>query len=60
MARLTEEEKAEFLRAASEPPWENPPLPPLPFEEFLRSISTLPPGLSPEKPVRFVGEHWKL
>lgn len=45
---------------AGKPPLEIPAHPPVPMMDFLKSISTLPPALRPEKPVRFTGKHWKL
>ncbi len=60
MAHLSEEAKAALKAAASEPPFQNPPQPPLPFWEYLKVISNLPPSLTPEKPVNFSGKHWKL
>lgn len=57
---LTPEERASLQDFAQKPPIENPAHPPLPILDFLKSISTLPPSLRPEKPVRFTGNHWKL
>ncbi|MDP4625447.1 MAG: hypothetical protein NWT08_09950 [Akkermansiaceae bacterium] len=57
---LTPEERASFRDFAKKSPIENPAHPALPILEFLKSISTLPPTLRPEKPVRFTGNHWKL
>ena len=60
METLSEEAKAALLAAAAEPPWQNPPMPTLPIEEFLEILSNLPSSLCLEKPVRFIGNDWKL
>jgi hypothetical protein len=60
MARLSPSEKQALLEFARQPPLRQPPPPAIPFADYLRAISKLPPSLRPEKPVRFTGNHWKL
>ncbi len=60
MPRLSKEERDSIRKIAGQAPLENPPHPPIPIRDFLASISNLPPYLSPEKPVRFTGKHWKM
>jgi hypothetical protein len=60
MARLSPSEKQALLDFARQPPLRQPPPPAIPFADYLRILSNLPHSLRPDKPVRFIGTHWKL
>ena len=60
MARLQKTERDALRKFASAPRIEQPQHKPVPFADYLNSISNLPESLRPSKPVRFVGKHWKL
>lgn len=60
MAKLHPDER-EALRAFSQVqalPRQLTPL--IPFSDYLRYLSQLPPSLCPPKAVRFTGKFWKL
>jgi hypothetical protein len=60
MARLTENEKSEFLRLAHSQtlPRQRPPV--VPISGYLSFVSNLAKWSQPPKPIRFTGSHWKL
>jgi hypothetical protein len=59
MAKLTDMEKAAFLRLAQAPPLRQPPPPVLPFDRYLAALSELTRHTASEKkPPR--GQQWKL
>ena len=60
MEKLHPDEKEALKTVASQPPLQQPPLEPLPFEVYLKIISNLPESLIHPKPVRFSGKHWRL
>ncbi|MBN8458943.1 MAG: hypothetical protein J0M04_14000 [Verrucomicrobia bacterium] len=60
MARLSKLEKQSLSEFAHQPPLRQPSLPVLPVIDYLRALSNLPDSLGPRKPVRFVGNSWKL
>lgn len=60
MKRLSQSEQKALEDFAKKPPLENPVHPPMPIMDFLKSISSLPKSMRPEKPVNFDGKHWKI
>lgn len=60
MSRLSQLEKQSLREFAKQAPLRQSAPPTLPFSDYLRMLSKLPPGLCPPKPVRFVGSQWKL
>jgi hypothetical protein len=60
MARLTPEEKADFVRLASGPVQLQAPPPQVPFEVYLRRIEALARLPRPPRPLGMKGTQWKL
>jgi hypothetical protein len=60
MAKLQPAEREALREFAKQKRLQQIPAPALPVSEYLRSLSTLPPSLSPPKQVKFVGTHWRL
>jgi hypothetical protein len=60
MARLNQAERDSLRRFAAQPPLPHPPPLRLPFPDYLRAISQLPPSPAPPKPATFPGSHWRI
>jgi hypothetical protein len=60
MPKLTEHERAEFIRIAKSPPILQPKAFAQPLVHFLRALSTLSRTDPSYFPVRFQGKHWHL
>jgi hypothetical protein len=60
MARLSDQEKAQLKAGARRKTPRPPPVSARPVDQFLAFVSLASTFKPAPKPVRFVGQHWKL